>query len=347
MSYQFIQKLLHSDVDIIGDVHGEIDALKDLIGVLGYDEDGKHDQGRKLIFVGDLCDRGIDSIAVIAFVKHLVEQGNAQCILGNHELNLLVESHREGNGWFFGSPHEDDHKIFSTSSKSADLTDRQWILDFISTLPLALESDQLRVVHACWSDKLIESLKSHHFNSVVEANTFFQDEIDIYLKESGMNEKARIESANYDLKNPQANIPLLEHTAQKDIYEQMSNPVRVITSGAERLANVPFYAGGKWRMVERHLWWNEYDESIPVVIGHYWRSFNRTQVHKGLFSDIDPLTWFGKCQNVFCVDYSVGKRYIDRQQQRAYSSQLNALRFPENVVMTEFGEQFQTEYFES
>lgn len=101
MSNHFVQPLYDAALDIIGDIHGEIDALKSLMKVLGYDENGQHLAQRKLIFVGDLCDRGLDSVAVIQLVKRLIENGNAQCVLGNHELNLLIESKREGNGWFW------------------------------------------------------------------------------------------------------------------------------------------------------------------------------------------------------------------------------------------------------
>jgi len=99
-----------------------------LIQVLGYDRNGHHPEQRKLIFVGDLCDRGQDSVAVIKRVKQLVDEGYAQCVMSNHELNLLTYTLREGNGWFFGSPHQDDLKPFD--SIQASIKDRQWILDF-------------------------------------------------------------------------------------------------------------------------------------------------------------------------------------------------------------------------
>ena len=136
MVNSFVQTLFDAPLDIVGDIHGEIDALNSLLDVLGYDENGDHPEQRKLIFVGDLCDRGADSLAVIQRVKTLIEQGNAQCILGNHELNLLIHSKREGNGWFFGSPHEDDHKPFA--SHPASVHDQHWILDFLSHLPLEI-----------------------------------------------------------------------------------------------------------------------------------------------------------------------------------------------------------------
>ena len=53
--------------DIIGDVHGCIDELRDLLDRLGYQPDGdgvRHPEGRTLIFLGDLNDRGPSSIGV-------------------------------------------------------------------------------------------------------------------------------------------------------------------------------------------------------------------------------------------------------------------------------------------
>ena len=35
--------------------------------------------------------------------------------------------------------------------------------------------------------------------------------------------------------------------------------------GEERVAAEPFWAGGKWRMVERVKWWENYDDEIPVI----------------------------------------------------------------------------------
>ena len=85
-----IEKFSWTNIDVIGDVHGEIGALGALLHRLQYDGNGNHPNGRKLIFVGDLLDRGPDSISVFRLVKHFIEQGNAKCVLGNHELNLLI-----------------------------------------------------------------------------------------------------------------------------------------------------------------------------------------------------------------------------------------------------------------
>lgn len=60
-----VQPLFDGPLDIVGDIHGEIDALRSLIRHLGYDDDGTHPDCRRLVFVGDLTDRGPDSPAVV------------------------------------------------------------------------------------------------------------------------------------------------------------------------------------------------------------------------------------------------------------------------------------------
>ena len=333
----FIQRIYDAPIDIIGDIHGEIDALQNLIQILGYDRDGNHNENRKLIFVGDLCDRGLDSVAVIKLVKHLVDNGNAQCVLGNHELNILIHSKREGNGWFFGSPHEDDDKKFN--SKEASLHDREMIIRFLSTLPLVLESEKIRVVHACWDNASIASLMKDKSKSVKEAYDLFTKRIEEHLTKSGIAQKARKEELGYEfqLKDIYSKVPFLKNLAHKHVVEQMNNPVKVVTSGTEAFADDMFFAGGKWRMVKRLKWWDQYESDIPVVVGHYWRNFNKGEKKRDLFQHIDPLHWFGAKKNVFCIDYSVGKRYEDRQHQREFSNKLVALRFPENYLVQEDG----------
>ena len=55
-------------VDIVGDVHGELGALDALLDRLGYVR-GRHPEGRRLVFVGDLIDRGPDSAGVLERVN--------------------------------------------------------------------------------------------------------------------------------------------------------------------------------------------------------------------------------------------------------------------------------------
>lgn len=43
-----VQRLPEGPLDIVGDIHGEYEALCALLGHLGYDEQGRHLQGRTL-----------------------------------------------------------------------------------------------------------------------------------------------------------------------------------------------------------------------------------------------------------------------------------------------------------
>ncbi|MCO4768460.1 MAG: AAA family ATPase [Deltaproteobacteria bacterium] len=74
--------------DVVGDVHGCLSELDTLVRELGYDEDGEHPEGRRLVFVGDLVDRGPDSVGVLRRVLPWVEQGRALFVPGNHDDKL-------------------------------------------------------------------------------------------------------------------------------------------------------------------------------------------------------------------------------------------------------------------
>ena len=95
------KKAEHGPFDIIGDVHGCYDELKMLLEKLGYciEEvvDGTesvnyrvtHPEGRKVVFLGDLVDRGPKITEVLKLVMSMVKSGNAFCVPGNHDIKLL------------------------------------------------------------------------------------------------------------------------------------------------------------------------------------------------------------------------------------------------------------------
>ena len=78
--------------DIVGDIHGCYDELVELLQKLGYFPDGsgifRHSQGRRLVFVGDLVDRGPKSVETATLVMNLVAAGVAFCVPGNHDDKL-------------------------------------------------------------------------------------------------------------------------------------------------------------------------------------------------------------------------------------------------------------------
>ncbi len=92
----------HGPFDIIGDVHGCCDELEQLLQKLGYEwtpnpatQPGlynrvyRHPEGRKVIFLGDLVDRGPRILDTCQLARALVQAGNALCVPGNHDIKLV------------------------------------------------------------------------------------------------------------------------------------------------------------------------------------------------------------------------------------------------------------------
>src|SRR5215831_3160248 len=70
--------------DIIGDVHGCVDELRTLLGKLGYESAGlgyAHPLGRRVVFVGDLIDRGPGSVSVLEIALAMQASGVALSVL--------------------------------------------------------------------------------------------------------------------------------------------------------------------------------------------------------------------------------------------------------------------------
>lgn len=342
LMHQHVQELFDGPVDIVGDIHGEITALDALLERLGYTPDGRHPRGCRLVFLGDLVDRGADSPAVVERVADMVEAGRAHCVLGNHELNLLREAPKEGNGWFW--PAESDHDIangkFKESARATD-SQRRHFLRWFDTLPVALERADLRVVHACWHDDAIRRLRRSTLPPS-RAYGAFNDELAEMIQGSDMHEQCAGELAEWGdrLADPGAEMPLLPGLAAINSLLQSSHPLRAATSGLERPAPTPFYIAGKWRMSGRVAWWDEYDDAPAVVFGHYWRwPLSPGEVAarwRGpkLFGDTGPFEWLGPRKNAMCIDWCVGTRWKERLEgARRFEGKLGALRWPSREIV--------------
>lgn len=317
-----------------------------MLNAAGYDQDGHHPDGRRLVFIGDLVDRGPDSPGVVAMVQRLVQSGRADAILGNHELNLLRGERKAGNDWFWceGAHHDIRYEPYSQSVPPAS----EATLSFFGSLPLALVREDIRIVHAAWHAPSVAQLLALPADAEFgELFTALDAQAEHAVEIAGLAARAREEKAawRHHFADPGVAMPMLTAVGQLDQDRQMLNPIRVLTSGLERCATRPFFASGQWRFAERVRWWNEYDDEVPVVVGHYWRQFvplDRSALGKGdpdLFSGVPPAAWLGRLGNVYCVDFSVGGRYQERSASVAERrTRLAALRWPERTLVLETGE---------
>lgn len=346
------ENLPDTSLDIVGDIHGELDALTALLAAAGYDAAGRHPEGRTLVFVGDLVDRGPDSPGVVALVRELVFARRAVAILGNHELNLLRNERKHGNDWFWNEGSKRDTPFAPCAVLTSD-DERRDMLDFFASLPLLLSRPDLRVTHAAWHAPSVEYLAEHAPAGVTgEIFRHLDEAAEGSLEAEGCLARAKAEKARWNLHDPTIAVPMLEAIANRDDRRQMANPIRVVTSGIERKAARPFFASGEWRFAERVRWWDEYADETPVVVGHYWRQYmplDRAQFGKGdpdLFDGIHPSSWLGPRGKVFCIDFSVGGRYQERLAGAADTrTRLALLRWPERDLLLETGERVPTTGF--
>lgn len=158
--------------DIVGDVHGCASELEILLGKLGYriERDGPegfrhydvfHPHGRRVIFLGDLVDRGPRSPDVLRLVMSMVEAGRALCVSGNHDDKL--------RRWLLGRDVKVSHGLGDTIAQfeTQEVGFRDTVHDFLDQLAHhhVLDGGSLIVAHA----GLVEEM---HYQSGGKARGF-------------------------------------------------------------------------------------------------------------------------------------------------------------------------------
>lgn len=115
---------------LIGDVQGCDDALQRLLDSIGFSPSRDH-----LVLLGDLVNRGPDSLAVLRRVTAL--GGSATSLLGNHDLHLLAVAHGVRR------PHRQD-----TLTEILESPERDRWLDWLRQQRLACDAEGWLCVHA-------------------------------------------------------------------------------------------------------------------------------------------------------------------------------------------------------
>lgn len=146
----------------IGDIHGDLDALKTLLSRLP-----ELDRGDTLVFVGDYIDRGPCSAQVIALLRELPSRTPAQVVAlrGNHEDAWLQVVERgwpefvfpRGNGClealrsFQGRPPPEEDEMPEAEEMELMLSGAFFprdVLDWMRALPHWYEDEHAIYVHA-------------------------------------------------------------------------------------------------------------------------------------------------------------------------------------------------------
>ncbi len=117
---------------VIGDVQGCDDELGELLALIQFDA-----QKDRVLFVGDLVNRGPKSSEVLRRVKKLHELGVADSVLGNHDFFLIMALED------FSKLHAGD-----TLDQVIAAPDARALIDWLRHRPLLIEQDDHVIVHA-------------------------------------------------------------------------------------------------------------------------------------------------------------------------------------------------------
>ncbi|PKH03104.1 hypothetical protein CXF72_07920 [Psychromonas sp. MB-3u-54] len=241
-----MQKLqLKERLYFIGDVHARHSKLINLLEVIDFDSNNSNSSAKneQLVFIGDLIDSVPDCVSehltLLNHVESLVKSNHAFCLLGNHEFNAIGWATQKGQGnW--ARPHTDNnrnqHNAFLEAVEEGSKEHERWITWFKS-LPLFLDFEAVKAIHACWDEQVIERIKPYlnPDNSLKEAHWLdaFDETHELFTLCETL------------LKGPERQLPAEQAFKDKT---------------------------GKIRTQKRIEWWADsaYKESIvPIVIGHY------------------------------------------------------------------------------
>lgn len=150
--------------DIVGDIHGHAELLKKMLTGWGYIKSpgGYYHPERKVVFTGDFINRGPEIRKTVKLIRNMVENGNALAIAGNHEINAIQHSLKAkiGDKKLTDLVRRNDMAHFKTLDEFSKFPD-EWKshLKWMRTLPFFIETENIRIVHACWADEAVEVIR--------------------------------------------------------------------------------------------------------------------------------------------------------------------------------------------
>lgn len=283
--------------DIIGDVHGCAKTLESLLVKMGYAmRDGCYRHAtRKVIFVGDIVDRGPRIREALHLVKNMVDAGEAEIVLGNHEYNAMCycTRGRDAEDHLFLREHNArNHRHIRETLDQFETYPEEWqnFLSWFHTIPLYLDKGHFRVVHACWDRHAIE-----HFNTLSPRHTLNLDMLYQSARKGTFLEKM----VDRLTRGTSLKLPNDETIVSKDGYVRNMFRTKFWNEAPKTYSDVVFQPdplpdkllGRALSEYELDLLMYYRSDDVPVFVGHYWMS--------GPPAPITP--------NVACLDYSAVK----------------------------------------
>jgi len=277
--------------DIIGDIHGHADALEKLLQKLGYQlNEGvySHSENRKVIFLGDFIDRGPKIRETLHIVKNMCDSGSAEAIMGNHEFNAVcfVTPDKLNGGFYREHTFTEINQHFETLKQFKGFNE-EWkmFLEWFKVLPMYIEKEEFRAVHACWDNTHINWLKKNY-------KGILTSEFLARFNKNNSKENIVIEET---LKGKEIILKNGDTFFDKDGIERKECRVKWWQTIDQRITNkdvlmmCPVSYGKK---TNEHVNAYNYTSNKTVFFGHYWL--------KGL-----PVI---ENENAICLDYSVAKK---------------------------------------
>jgi hypothetical protein len=277
--------------DIIGDIHGEAGALERLLGKLGYElKDGCWQHcSRQVIFLGDFIDQGLEQKRVLEVVMPMVQEDHALAVMGNHEFNALAFHTPDGEGGWLRSHTEKNigqHQAFLNEYQ--DPEELESVLHFFWSLPLWIELEGLRVIHACWDEQQLQMLETKH------AGQRLTPEL---LRKANTKDCWEYDAIETLLKGRELRLPE-GHEGFTDKYNIRRFDVRVAWWDSNATTYREAFMGPEEarKSIPAHLTNGDHLVSYepkerPLFLGHYWLN--------GLPRPLTP--------NIACTDYSVAR----------------------------------------
>lgn len=131
----------------IGDVHGCLHTLKELLAKLDIDKEND-----ELVFLGDYIDRGPFSCETVQFIRQLRHEYNVICLRGNHEQFMIENECQPDFLWSCNGG------MFTIQSYEKNGVDPSADIGWMNNLPLVYETDEYIFCHAGLSEvKLLDN----------------------------------------------------------------------------------------------------------------------------------------------------------------------------------------------